>query len=1171
MLPTVLITVAVVATIFSTQVTALDVLSKISDTKFNVHIVPHSHDDPGWLKTADQYYSGFNSSIYTASVKHIFNSVVTELSKNGDRTFSFCEVSFFQRWWHEQTPKMKENVRYLFKNGQLSFLNGGWVMHDEASSHYVSMIDQTTLGHRFLLEELDYRPRVGWQIDPFGHSNTHAWLSSEVGFDALYFGRIDYQDRAKRFKEKAMEMVWKGSASDPSAEVFTGAFSDGNYGPPAEFCLDTTCPYCRNDPVETDPLLETYNLEYKIQKMIEGIESEQSITRGNHLMLKLGSDFAYANSQSWYNSLDIIIDAVNARDSRFNLFYSDPTSYTKARAQETSVVWPSKTDDFFPYSDASHTFWTGYFTSRPQFKYFERYSSAFLQIVKQIAAAPHTHKDNVLSRNKKDDSGILDNLFLAMRRSIFQLTAAVGLVNHHDSITGTAKQHVADDYKKILARGVAVAEETLQQWMKVFRISFSASVESDVQKKSSNKEELPAMTTCRMVNETLCTATQSLQVGDRAIVMTYNPLPRVQAKQVVSVLLSDAVVTNGKASIAVIALSNQEDQHSSAHNASMKFIRSELFPALNVQGTQQGWRLVFNAEQVAALSFNRYVVHILDHSSAAGQALLQHKNILVATRIQPETLSFGALSSVKQQADERVRVTNGLVTLTFDASTGFLLSLGRKMTETDDREYHIAMKQDFGYYKSFGPGATKEFRPLSKADDRDPHLQNIQPHPETVHPATAASTQTSGAYIFRPSQALEEPTATCDALQEADCGLHLQSFSVYRGQLCSEVHQQFSSWTRQVLRLYQSDPAVEVEYLFGSVPVESDGIGKEVITRIQTSLDTRVSTPSSLSAAQPLKHAWSTDSNGREFMPRVYNYRPTWDLEVYEPVAGNYYPLTAAMYMVDEQQDLQFSWLTDRSLGGASLTSGGMELMLQRRLLWDDYKGVEEALNETTGGITPYPDWQRVGTGISVRGRCQWLLSPRSTVGMTELRNAMDRLFFDPATTTFYSETSLPASSASAIENAHTERAASTLAFDLPANVQLVSLERLTLASSELSKLSTKPMQQRGDREVLLVRLGHAFAINEDPVLSQPVTIDLAALFAAYAPSSMQELTLSANQDKAAQVAGKVHWTSADASTSHSNGNHNNNSPVNVQQQSTTTPMTVTLQPMQIRTFILTL
>ena len=40
------------------------------------------------------------------------------------------------------------------------------------------MVDQTTRGHQFILKNFgaDAAPRATWQIDPFGHSNTQAWL-----------------------------------------------------------------------------------------------------------------------------------------------------------------------------------------------------------------------------------------------------------------------------------------------------------------------------------------------------------------------------------------------------------------------------------------------------------------------------------------------------------------------------------------------------------------------------------------------------------------------------------------------------------------------------------------------------------------------------------------------------------------------------------------------------------------------------------------------------------------------------------------------------------------------------------------------------------------------------------------------------------------------------------
>lgn len=47
----------------------------------------------------------------------------------------------------------------------------------------------------------------------------------QVGFDAVYFGRIDYQDRAKRKVEKNLEVVWRGSKTLGSSSQVNYRFS----------------------------------------------------------------------------------------------------------------------------------------------------------------------------------------------------------------------------------------------------------------------------------------------------------------------------------------------------------------------------------------------------------------------------------------------------------------------------------------------------------------------------------------------------------------------------------------------------------------------------------------------------------------------------------------------------------------------------------------------------------------------------------------------------------------------------------------------------------------------------------------------------------------------------------------------------------------------------------
>lgn len=1017
----------------------LVILSCVVAYPVNVHIVGHSHDDPGWLKTADQYYSGTNNTIYNAAVHYIFESVIGELQKDSSRTFSMCEISFLSRWWDTITEDKKNVVRNLIQNKQLVVLNGGWVMHDEATTHYVSMIDQTTLGHAFLKQELNYEPKVGWQIDPFGHSSTHAWMSYEFGFDALYFGRIDYQDHDLRMDEKRMEIVWKGSSSQCDANLFTGMFTSGNYCSPSGMCFDRVL--CNDEPVVDDENLETYNLDSKMAMMVDAIEYEIAHAIGNNVMIKMGADFTFVAAASWYDSMDILIKRINERyPDKYNMIYSTPEKYTEYRATE-NIQWTDKTDDFFPYSDCPHCFWTGYFTSRPTLKYLERRSSGFLQAMRQVS---------VHDKSESTTNAALD------------LTAAVGLINHHDAITGTSKQHVADDYFKILSKALSKAETALLQQI--------------APKVSENQFQL-----CRSYNESYCAISQSVNDGGLDVLI-YNPLPR-QESQTVKVFISQKY-----ASVQIAE--------------SVQYVDASIFATFKGNNApnknQAPYTLVFNAADISGLSSKQFHVNV--YSSKPSDS-----NIRLAQFADEVSYSSQALS-----------VQTKTFKLDFGAD-GLLSNIARY---DGGNTITASLANNIRYYTSFGPprysadaiadGTVKPQEETCTIDTRDPTLKHVQPFPEFT--STDVSSQRSGAYIFRTTTSDEIPKPITPSVK----------LSVVQTSDVTEVRQIFSDYATQAVRISDTSNVIEFEWTIGPIPID-DGLGKEYICRYESDLFTGNNDANEV----------YTDSNGREFLQRKYNYRPTWDMEVFEDVAGNFYPITTGMYLKDTNNNKQLSILTDRAQSGASLASGELELMVHRRILNDDGRGVDEALDETTEPIGPYPNWIRTGDGITVRGK-HWVLLSNLEDGMKEVRYQMDKM---------YSQFELMYN----VNNANSNNLyflGNGLGMDLPINVQLMSLYRL----------SNKP-------NTLLFRLAHQFANNEDSSYSQPVSVNLAQVLKSfnYVEGTLEELNLSGNQIRSEMISKKTAWKSPNTYGNCDVNDIKNSNDIN--------SMIITLTPMEIKTF----
>uniref|UniRef100_A0AAY5L1Z2 Alpha-mannosidase n=1 Tax=Esox lucius TaxID=8010 RepID=A0AAY5L1Z2_ESOLU len=794
-----------------------------------VYLVPHSHNDPGWLKTFDDYYRD--------QTQHILNNMVVKLNEDSRRKMIWSEISYFAKWWDNIDNQKRDAVKSLVERGQLEITTGGWVMPDEANSHYFALIDQLLEGHQWLEKNLGVKPQTGWAVDPFGHSPTQAYLLKQAGLANMLIQRVHYSIKKHFASQKTLEFFWRqnwdpASSTDMLCHMMPFYSYDVPHtcGPDPKVCCQfdfkrlpggrVSCPWR----IPPQPITDV-NVQQRVQMLLDQYRKKSKLFRTKVLMVPLGDDFRYTEALEWdqqFQNYQKLFDYMNSHPelhvkAQFGTI-SDYFGALRKSAMDpghASLSLPVVSGDFFTYADRDDHYWSGYFTSRPFYKRLDRILESHLrgaEILFSLALA------NIQRAGKPNGFPSVESY-----RLLTEARRNLGLFQHHDAIAGTGKELVVIDYGTRLFHSILNLKQVMvnsAHWL--------------ILKDKNAYSHNPSKAFLQMFK----TFVLPKCFSSRSVVI-YNPTEQ------------------DRMSVVTVYVNTPHVRVDTSHSHPIPAQVSAVWDDATTASTELSFVV-----QVPALGLGVY------HLSKAEEGGAETAQYLFLRQGGELSLSVKHFTVNNPQDDTTpVSIHNPHLQVWSSATTGLMERL--KLKE-DGSEHRI--KVEFAWY------------------------------------GTTSSRDKSGAYLFLPDG-------------EAKMYSPAQSpvIRVTKGSVFSEITTTFDHVTH-TLRLYNvqgvDGQAVEI---CNSVDIRGE-FNREIAMRLTSDLDS--------------KDRFFTDLNGFQIQPR----RTMAKL----PLQANFYPMTSMAYLQDS--GTRMTLLSAQSLGSASLKSGQLEVIMDRRLNQDDNRGLGQGV-----------------------------------------------------------------------------------------------------------------------------------------------------------------------------------------------------------------------------------
>eukprot|EP00516_Mucochytrium_quahogii_P001594 CAMPEP_0203752564 /NCGR_PEP_ID=MMETSP0098-20131031/6475_1 /ASSEMBLY_ACC=CAM_ASM_000208 /TAXON_ID=96639 /ORGANISM=" , Strain NY0313808BC1" /LENGTH=1279 /DNA_ID=CAMNT_0050642793 /DNA_START=152 /DNA_END=3988 /DNA_ORIENTATION=- len=894
-----------------------------SNLNLVIHLIPHSHVDAGFRETSDACFEG--------TVSTILPKVLDQLDNDVHRRFVWAETFYFRKWYDELNQRDKERVRRVVKDGQLEFVGGGIVEHDEALTTWSSVVEQLALGHDWLEHNFGVKPRVGWQIDSSSHSDITPSLFAFMGYDSLILNRIHYGVKKQFKSRKHLEFIWRGE------DLRSGAKTTDRWGGGDIFTHILYNDFKTPEGYDFESkagVRQVTNAKRRADRLVHTLREWAGSYRTHHLLVPFGDRSRFIEADKQFTNMEKLMRHINEKIPDVRIRFSTASEYVKSvreTAAVTSLEFPRYVGDFTTYADGKDGYWTGVYSTRMSLKdsireleHLSHSTSIFFSLARARATtlgdAPRM-KSITNGRVEADTHSPPPEWDGKLYDQLKKGRLVSGQMAHHHAITGTSSIQVVNDYVGKITQAElslnTVLEASLSQFLTKRASAFKSTgprirpkltpVPFDLSEEINNRENEKSQLQHPIIVYNV-DGIRRLKTVEIYLGTNWNALRHVQIVddkgEAVKAQLHHQLVGNG-----TVASEKNSKTGKGVRGTAKKAATSKIFLSFIADVPALGFVTYFCFTTSARERIKKS--HLANVATPKARVFRMKKGGLI--KLEKDDLR-GLADGVEwvekmEPSEKSLRIENSLLQIQVDASSGMLHSILDKRTKRN-----TLLGQRFFRYQS----------------------------------------KTSGHFVFGTSK--PEPVNTGTGVTVA----------ITQGPVFEQIQVITSNGLGQTIRLWNSgleidgdteayNPQADLEGHVDLNLLVSSSVGADTVVRFETSMDTG--------------GVFYTDNSLGRLIKRTSHEDA--------PMPSNVFPAVSVGALQDTQATVvtrlgQVLAIASKNPFGCSSPfseagTGTLELMLHRNHDHDDDKGVGESLNDFS--INSFSAALVVGTPSSVLKR----------------------------------------------------------------------------------------------------------------------------------------------------------------------------------------------------------